>query len=215
MNLSPEAFEQVLTELADRADGHQVVDRVPSVRGRARRNARRRAGAMAAALAVVIVLVSGVAGFGGLPILRGGGPGPAHELPPRPYLTVQLVRDEKKEAMTTPRQAGGRVVWVNVILHGRVPRRTGYQTGADVKQNLWELKLTADRGNYTVTVRPLQEVQCNADAPLVDIDTSIPMQLEYDPGNYIPMLGSHDLTFTTGACMPVGLIRKTLTVMVK
>ena len=74
MNLSPEAFEQVLTELADRADAHPVVDRVPAVRGRARRNARRRAGALVTALAVLIVMASGAAGFGGLPMLRGQDP---------------------------------------------------------------------------------------------------------------------------------------------
>jgi hypothetical protein len=148
--------------------------------------------------------------------LRGQGPGPAKKSTPAgPYLTVQIVRDEKREATTVPRRSGGRVVWVNVILHGRVPQWSGYQPGTDVKNNLWELILTADRGLYTVTPRDVHAVRCDAGAPLVDIDTSIPIDLEYDPGNEIPMLGSHDLTFTTGACMPVGLVRKTLTVVVK
>jgi hypothetical protein len=220
MNLSPEALEQVLTELADRADEHQVLDRVPAVRGRARRNARRRTGVLVAALTVVIVLASGVAGFGGLPLLRGEGVGPAKKLtvtsPVGPYLSVQLVRDEKAEATRTPRQHGGRVVIVNVVVHGRVPRWSGYQAGADVKDNLSEVMLTSDQGNTVVTIRPTQEgFQCDPHAPLVDIDTVIPVDLEYDPHVVAPVLGPHDLAVTVGACVPIGLVLRTLTVVVK
>lgn len=218
MNPSPDAFERVLTELADRADRHTVVDRVLAVRGRARRNARRRAGALAAALTVLIVMASGVAGFGGLPLLRGQGPDPANKpAPPGPYLSVQLVRDEKKEATLTPRISGGRVVVVRVILHGRVPKWSGYQAGADVTDNLWEMLLTADNsGGYPVTLRPTQTgFRCDPGAPLVDIDTSIPVTIQYQPDEATPMLGPHELRFTAGACVPVGLIQQKLTVVVK
>jgi len=215
MNLSPEAFEQVLTELADRADGHQVVDRVPAVRGRARRNARRRAGALVTALTVLIVLASGMAGFGGLPVLRGQGPA-EKPAPPKPYLSVQLVRDEAKEATTTPRYNGGRVVVVKVILRGRVPRWSGYQAGADVRDNLWEALLYADGGKDIVEVRPTQlKFHCDPAAPLVDIDMSFPLTLNYGPDRYIPMLGPHDLRFTASACAPAGLAQQKLTVVVK
>jgi hypothetical protein len=215
MNLSPEAFEQVLTELADRADAHPVVDRVPAVRGRARRNARRRAGALVTALAVLIVMASGAAGFGGLPMLRGQDPA-KKPAPPRPYLSVQLVRDQKLEATRPPRFVGGRVVVVDVIMHGRVPRWTGYQSGADVRDNLWEALLYADHGSTIVTVRPTQlKFDCDPAAPLVDINTSFPVTLNYGPGRYIPMLGTHDLRFTASACAPAGLATAKLNVVLK
>jgi hypothetical protein len=149
--------------------------------------------------------------------LRGQGAGPATKpAPPAPYLSVQLVRDEAKEATLTPRFSGGRVVVINVILHGRVPRWSDYQAGADVKDNLWELLLTADGGNRTVTIRPtLADFHCNPAAPLVDIDTSFPVTLQYQPGVVTPVLGPHDVRFTAGACLPVGLIEQKLTVVVK
>src|SRR4051794_9145955 len=216
MNLSPEALEQALTALADRADAHPVLDRVPAVRGRARRNARRRAGALAATLTVVIVLASGVAGFGGLPLLRGQGLGPAKKAAPAgPYLSIQLVRDEKKEATLTPRVSGGRVVVVNVIMRGRVPQWSGYRPGADVKDNLWEALLIGDGGKMTVTVRPTKlDFHCAPNAPLVDMDTSFPVIINYEPGVATPMLGRHDLRFTASACPPVGLVQQKLTVVV-
>jgi hypothetical protein len=217
MNLSPEAFEQVLTELADRADGHQVLDRVPAVRGRARRNARRRVGALAAALTVLIVLASGVAGFGGLPLLRGQGLGPTKKpAPTGPYLTVQLVRDQKAEATLTPRFSGGRVVVIQVTLHGRVPQWSGYQAGADVRDNLWELLMNVDNDTSPWTVRPTQKgFHCDPGAPLVNIDTSFPVKLQFLPDAAFPMLGPHDLRFTAGACVPVGLVQQKLTIEVK
>jgi hypothetical protein len=216
MNLSPEAFEQVLTELAARADEHQVVDRMPAVRGRARRNSRRRAGALVTALTVLIVLASGVAGFGGLPLLRGEGSPAKKPAPSGSYLNVQLVRDQKAEASLHPRVSGGRVVVVKVIIHGRVPQWSEYQAGTDVKANLWEMMLYADGGNTTVTIRPLQSgFHCNPGAPLVDINTSFPVTLNYEPHIATPMLGSHDVRFATGACVPVGLVQTTLTVVVK
>jgi hypothetical protein len=217
MNLSPEAFEQVLAELADRADQHQVPDRVPAVRGRARRASRRRAGAVATALAVVIVIAFGVTGSGRLPFLRGHGPGPAHKpAPAKPYLSVQLIRDEGAEAGLTLRRSGGRMVVIKVTVHGLVPQASGYQPGADATENLSELVLTADGGNRTVTMRPTQQgFHCDAGAPLVRIDTSFPVKLEYDPGVATPMLGSHEVAFTAGACIPVGLILQKLTVVVK
>jgi hypothetical protein len=216
MNLSPEAFEQVLAELADRADSHPVLDRVPAVRGRARRNARRRAGALAAALTVLIVLASGVTGFGGLPLLRGQGAGPAKKGPDGAYLSVQLLRDEKEEATRTPYFRGGRVVVINVILHGRVPRWAGYQPGTDVRNNFWEMEMITDHGNNTLAMRPMQEnFHCNPRAPLVDVDTSVPVTLEYQPGIVTPVFGPHDVRFTVGACVPVGLVQQTTTVVVK
>jgi hypothetical protein len=217
MNLSPEAFERVLTELADRADAHPVADRVPAVRARARRNARRRAGVVAAALTVLIVMASGAAGFGGLPLLRGQGAGPAKKLnPPGPYLLAQLVRDEKREATLSPRVSGGRVVVINVSLRGRVPRWSGYQAGGDVRDNLWEALLIADGGDTTVNVRPTKlDFHCDPAAPLVDIDISFPVTLNYRPDVATPMLGRHDLRFTASACAPVGLVQQKLTIVVK
>jgi hypothetical protein len=126
------------------------------------------------------------------------------------------VRDERKESTLTPRVSGGRVVVINVILRGRVPQWSGYRAGADVKDNLWELLLTADGGNTTVTIRPTQaDFHCNPGAPLVDIDTSFPVTLQYRPDVVTPVLGPHDVRFTTGACLPVGLIEQKLTVVVK
>jgi hypothetical protein len=213
MNLSPEAFEQVLAELADRADGDQVVDRVPAVRRRARRNAQRRAGVLAASLVVLVVLASGVAGFGGLPSLRGEGAGPA-ATPAGPYLTVQLERDEKTEASVPPYTEGARAVVVNVILRGRVPQAAGYRPGDQITDNLRELNMGIDgRVNEGATAQ--KGFHCDPDAPLVDIDTSFLMTLNFAPLKNYRMLGPHELTFITGACAPVGQVVQKLTVVLK
>jgi hypothetical protein len=216
MNLDSEVFEQVLTELAERADAHPTLDRLQAVRARARRNARRRVGALASGLAILIAVTAGVGSFGGLPLLRGQSQSPAEPVPTGTYLSVRLVRDEAKEATLTPRFSGGRVVVVTVILHARVPQWSGYQAGADVTDNLSEMLLTADGGNMTVTVRPTQAgFRCDPGAPLVDIDTSFPVSLQYRPGVVTPMLGRHHLRFTAGACVPVGLVQQKLTVVVR
>jgi hypothetical protein len=216
MSLSPEAFEQALSELADRADAHQVPDRVPDVRGRARRTARRRAGAVAAALTVAIVLASGVAGFGGLPRLRGQAPADK-PTPPGPFLNVQLVRDEAKEATITPRISGSRVLVVTVVLHGRVPQWSGYQAGAVATDNLWEMLFTPDNSGGTQRkLRPTQKnFHCAPDAPLVDIDATFSQTIQYAPDYATPMLGPHKIRFTAGACAPIGLVQKTATFVMR
>ncbi len=213
MNLSPEAFEQVLAELADRADANQVVDRVTAVRGRARRNAQRRAGTLVASLVVLVVLASGVAGFGGLSSLRGEGTGPA-ATPAAPYLTVRLERDEKTEASVPPYTKGARAVVINVILRGRVPQAAGYRPGEPITDNLRELNMGTDgRVSQGATVQ--NGFHCDPDAPLVDIDTSFLMTLDFAPIKNYPMLGPHELTFVTGACAPVGPVVQKLTVVLK
>jgi hypothetical protein len=216
MNLSPEALEQVLTELADRADGHHVVDRVPAIRGRARRNARRRAGAMVTAVAVLAVVGSGVARFGGGPLLHGESPQPATTpAPTGPYLTVQLVRDEKTEATITPQTSGGRVVVVDVILHGRVPQASDYQAGAVSTDNLRELAMTADGRPAGSSSLAEPGFHCAPGVPLVDVDTSFLMTLQLAAEPNDPVVGPHHLTFTTDGCAPVGEVQQSLDIVVK
>lgn len=213
MNLSPEALEQVLTDLADRADAHHVIDRVPAVRSRARRNAQRRAGALAGGLAVLLVLVAGLVGSGGLPLAHDQGPA-KQPVPAGPFLSLQLLRDPAAEIAATPRQSGGRVVVVDMVLHGRVPQVSGYRAGDDVRVNLSELLLSSDGGNTTVTLRPTRAIHCDPGAPLVNIDLTVPVRLEYDEHVVTPRLGPHDLAASTGACLPVGLVLAKLTVTV-
>jgi hypothetical protein len=97
-----------------------------------------------------------------------------------------------------------------------VPQWSGYQAGADVKDNLWEALLIADGGTRTVAVRPTKlDFHCNPGAPLVDMDSSFPITLDYKPGMVTPVLGRHDLRFTASACAPVGLTQQKLTIVVK
>jgi hypothetical protein len=209
MNLSPEAFEQVLAELADRADDHQVVDRVPAVRGRARRAARRRAGAVAAAVTVIVVLATGVAGFGGMPLLRGEKPAPATKpTPTGPYLTVTLVRDERVAAVLKP-ERGGRIVVINVILRGRVPQASTFDPKhGQATDNLRGLQMDwGDRGGQGAL--PVEGFGCDAGAPLMDISTSFVMTHEYLQS------GPETVTFKTGACNPVGPVDQKLSFVVK
>jgi hypothetical protein len=86
----------------------------------------------------------------------------------------------------------------------------------DTTDNLWEILLSADNGNTGVTIRPTQAgFHCDPGAPLVDIDTSIPVTLDYRPDVVTPILGAHDVRVTAGACAPVGLVQQRTTIVVK
>jgi hypothetical protein len=209
MNLSPEALERVLTELADRADGDHVGDRVPAIRDRARRAARRRTGALAAVVTVLIVLATGATGFGGLPLLRGEGPDPAKRPAPiKPFLTISLVRDEKTAAMVKP-QMGGKIVVVKVTLRGRVPQVSDFDArGGKATDNLRGLLMDWGNGGGQ-GAEPAEGFGCGAGAPLVDVNTSFLMTTEY------VRPGPETVTFKTGACDPIGQVEQKLTFVVE
>lgn len=204
MNLSPDALDRALTELASRADLDESVDRVPAIHHRARRAATVRVASVAGGLAAVVAVVAITLGAGGLPFTR------ADSVPakpaPKPFLTVGLDSQEELAAGLSDRGLGTPVV-VQVTIHGLVPRMYNdvgeLATGTD---NLKYAKMYWDPRGYDGFSS--SDYHCEPGAPLVRVDSQFLMT------TYATRAGTHPITFRTAGCDPVGEVSKKMSLTV-
>ena len=145
--------------------------------------------------AATAVALAAVATVGGGP--DGGTPGPT--APSKPFLTVDLERDDAVAAALQP-SAEGFLVVVQVSVRGLVPQLTREGSPAAGPDNLLGLMMYWGDGSQGYT--PLEH-SCVPDAPLVDVDTEFVVQHVYRlPGEYT-------VTYQTGACEPVRSVTQT------
>ncbi|MEP6762045.1 MAG: hypothetical protein ABJA93_11880 [Sporichthyaceae bacterium] len=205
MNLSPDALDRALTELAERADLDESVDRVPAIHHRARRAATVRLASVAGALAAVAAVVAITLGAGGLPFTR------ADSVPakpaPKPFLTVGLESQEELAAGLSDRGLGTPVV-VQITFHGLVPQMYNdageLATGTD---NLLSLQMYWDPRGWDG--RGSSEYHCVRGAPLVKMDNEFLMT------TYAFRAGTHPITLRATACDPVGEVSEKLSLTVR
>lgn len=203
MTNADEHVARLLTQLAERADGHDPLDRVPLVRRRARRTAVVRTTVLAGGLAAVVALVVAV-GSGAVPLLRGHRPEPA-----RPATVATLVVDMRQDDGLTdsvPRRVPGPRAVVVVHVHGLVPARAVKDVSPSGREYLLGFKLFTTGLQRSATP---EDGPCVPGGSLVPVDDEFPIEVQF------AKKGANQVTYETAACPPVGSVRRTITVQAR
>lgn len=206
MNLSPDALDRALNDLASRADQDEFADRVPAIHRRARRAATVRVASVAGGLAAVVAVVAITLGAGSLPFTR------AVSVPakpaPKPLLTVGLESQEELAAGLSDRGLGGKPVVVQVTIHGLVPQM--YNDAGEVgtgTENLKYVRMYWGPRGYDGVLS--SDYRCEPGAQLVRVDTQFLMT------NYFTRAGTYPITFVAAACGSVGEVSKQMSLIVR
>lgn len=204
MNLSPDALDRALTELASRADLDGSVDRVPAIHRRARRAATVRVASVAGAVTALVAVIAIT--LGGVPFTRADS-APAKPAP-KPFLTVGLESQPESAAGLPDRGLGGHAAVVQVTIHGLVPQR--YNDAGEVgtgTDNLKHFRMYWDPRGYEGMVS--SDYHCEPGARLVRVDTQFLMT------GYYRQPGTYPITFVTAGCGSVGEVSKKLDLIVR
>ena len=202
MTDTDEHVARLLTQLAERADGHAPHDRVPLVRRRARRAAVVRASALAGGLAAALALAVAVR-TNTLPLLRDDRPEPARPVPPRVASLIVDVRQDDALIDSLPARPPGPHAVIVVHVHGLVPARSVRDVSPSDGEHLLGFKLFTTGLQQSATP---EDGRCVPGGPLVPVDDEFPIEVQF------AKKGANQVTYETAACPPIGTVRRTITV---